>query len=192
MSYRVRRLRKHPVGLDITAFMNMIVVLVPFLLTTAVFSRLAVLELSLPAQSSSFENLKGDLQLEVVIRRNALEVGDRIGGLLRRVDNTSGGYDFRKLSSLLQELKARYPQKLDATILAEPDTSYDILVQTMDAVRVARVSQPGHAGQVELFPEISVGDAPVGSSAPAAAAQAQVPARAPVATKAPAKRRKTR
>jgi biopolymer transport protein ExbD len=160
MSARVRRLRKQPVGLDITAFMNMIVVLVPFLLTTAVFSRLAVLELSLPAGSSGFDKLKGDLQLEVVIRRDALEIGDRMGGLLRRVENTGSGYDFQTLSSLMQQLKARYPDKLEATILAEPDTSYDILVHTMDAVRVAKVSQPGHSGQVELFPEISVGDAP--------------------------------
>ena len=51
MSVRARRLRKHPAGLDITAFMNMIVVLVPFLLTTAVFSRLAVLELTLPKKA---------------------------------------------------------------------------------------------------------------------------------------------
>jgi len=158
MSARIRRLRKQPAGLDITAFMNLIVVLVPFLLTTAVFSRLAVLELTLPAGSSGFENLKGDLQLEVVIRRDALEVGDRMGGLLRRVENTSAGYDFQTLSSLMQQLKVRYPDKLAATILAEPDTSYDTLVHTMDAVRVVRSSQAGR--NIELFPEISVGDAP--------------------------------
>ncbi|HKW38888.1 MAG TPA: biopolymer transporter ExbD [Burkholderiales bacterium] len=159
MSARVRRPRRHPAGLDITAFMNMIVVLVPFLLTTAVFSRLAVLELTLPTQSSGFENLKGDLQLEIVIRRDALEVGDRIGGLLRRVENTGAGHDYQTLSSLMQQLKARYPDKVSATILAEPDTSYDTLVHTMDAVRGARAAQ-GRGGPVELFPEISVGDAP--------------------------------
>jgi hypothetical protein len=60
----------------------------------------------------------------------------------------------------MQQLKARYPDKVAATILAEPDTSYDTLVHTMDTVRVARISQPGRAGQIELFPEISVGDAP--------------------------------
>ena len=169
MSYRVRRLRKHPVGLDITAFMNMIVVLVPFLLTTAVFSRLAVLELSLPAQSSGFDKLKDDLQLEIVIRRDALEVGDRMGGLLRRVENTSKGYDFPALSSLMQQLKARFPEKLEATVLAEPDTSYDTLVQTMDAVRVAKSGPTSH---VDLFPAISVGDAPVAARAPAKAGKA--------------------
>ena len=167
MSSRVRRLRKHSLGLDITAFMNMIVVLVPFLLTTTVFSRLAVLELSLPAQSSGFDKLKGDLQLEVVIRGDALEIRDRMGGLIQRVQNTSKGYDFRTLSASMQQLKTRFPDKVEAAILAEPDTSYDILVQTMDAVRVARTAQSGPAAHVELFPEISIGDAPVATAAPA-------------------------
>ena len=167
MSARVRRLRKQGLGLDITAFMNMIVVLVPFLLTTTVFSRMAVLELSLPAQSSGFENLKGDLQLEVVIRGDALEVRDRMGGAIRRVANTDKGYDFHALSGLMQELKARFPDKVEATILAEPDTSYDVLVQTMDAVRAARTAGPGRIGHVDLFPEISIGDAPVATGAPA-------------------------
>ena len=163
MSSRIRRLRKHSPALDITAFMNMIVVLVPFLLTTTVFSRLAVLELSLPAQSSGFDNLKGDLQLEIVIRADALEVRDRMGGSIRRVENTSKGYDFQTLSALMQQLKTRFPDKVEAAILAEPDTSYDVLVQTMDAVRVARTTR----SHVELFPEISIGDAPVSTGAPA-------------------------
>jgi biopolymer transport protein ExbD len=173
MSYRVRRLRKHTPGLDITAFMNMIVVLVPFLLTTTVFSRLAVLELSLPAQSSAFDKLKGDLQLEIVIRGDALEIRDRIGGMLQRVQNTSKGYDFRTLSASMQQLKTRFPDKVEAAILAEPDTPYDILVQTMDAVRVARTSQSGPAAHVELFPEISIGDAPVATGAPAKSGKAR-------------------
>ena len=74
MSVRVRRLRKHAVELDITAFMNLIVVLVPFLLSSAVFSRLAIIELNLPAGSSSLTNLKESLQLEIVIRRDGFEV----------------------------------------------------------------------------------------------------------------------
>ena len=169
MSVRVRRLRKHAVELDITAFMNLIVVLVPFLLSSAVFSRLAIVELNLPAGSSSFTNLKENLQLEVVIRRDGLEVGDRLGGMIRRIDNTGQGYDYVALSVLMQQLKVRFPDKLDATVLAEADTSYDVLVQTMDAVRSARATQVKNAAPIELFPDISVGDAPVsGRGKPAA------------------------
>jgi len=164
MSVRVRRLRKQAVQLDITAFMNLIVVLVPFLLSTAVFSRLAILELNLPAGSSSFSNLKESLQLEIVIRRDGFEVGDRVGGLIRRVGNSASGYDYPALSVLMQQLKARFPDKLEATVLSEPETSYDVLVQTMDAVRSAKVVQAGSLSQIEMFPNISIGDAPVAGS----------------------------
>ena len=41
----VRRLRKQHAALEVTAFINLIVVLVPFLLSVAVFTRLAVVDL---------------------------------------------------------------------------------------------------------------------------------------------------
>ena len=47
-----RRLKKTQAHLEITAFINLIVVLVPFLLSTAVFTHLSVIDLSLPAQSN--------------------------------------------------------------------------------------------------------------------------------------------
>ena len=82
---RVRRLKKTPAHLEITAFINLIVVLVPFLLSTAVFTRLSVIDLALPAQSSdAIAKLDADkpLKLEVVIRRDSLQVQDRHGGSL--------------------------------------------------------------------------------------------------------------
>ncbi len=158
---RVRRLHKRPVGLDVTAFINLIVVLVPFLLSTAVFSRLAVLNLTLPAQSNSFGNLKGDLQLEVVIRPEKLVVQDRIGGNIADIPKTAAGYDFKALSQLMEELKARFPDKTEASVLAEQDTSYDTLVQVMDAVREGHVAQGTNVVRADLFPDISVGDAPI-------------------------------
>ena len=160
---RVRRLRKHAAGLEVTAFINLIVVLVPFLLSTAVFTRLSVLDLTLPAQSSgAVEQLKvEDLKLEIVIRPDALEVGDRIGGLIQRIPNASAGYDVKALSTLMQQVKSRFPQATAATVLAQPDTSYDVLVQVMDAVRETQTISGQKVAHVELFPDISIGDAPV-------------------------------
>ena len=40
-------------------------------------------------------------------------------------------------------MKAKFPEKTDATILLEPDTPYDTLVQVMDRMRVVEVNQ-GH------------------------------------------------
>jgi len=149
----VRRLRKEPAHLEITAFINLIVVLVPFLLSTAVFTRLAVLDLSLPAQNSGVAQLKpNNLQLEV---------GDRIGGLIQRIPNAGPGHDTKTLQALMVELKGKFPDKLDASVLAEPNTPYDTLVQVMDAVRGTMVAQGPRFVRTELFPNISIGDAPV-------------------------------
>lgn len=158
---RVRRLRKQHAALEVSAFINLIVVLVPFLLSTAVFTRLSVLDMTLPAQSSGVEQLKGELQLEVVIRPDALEVGDRIGGLIQRIPNAATGYDAKALGALMQQLKSRFPDQTSATVLAEPNTSYEVLVQVMDAVRASRSGHGKAIVRTELFPDISVGDAPI-------------------------------
>ncbi len=157
-----RRLHKDPAHLEITAFINLIVVLVPFLLSTAVFSRLAVMDLNLPAQQSTLEQLKGnDLQLEVVIRADALEVGDRIGGLIQRIARNGAEHDMKALAALMVQVKSRFPDKTEATVLAEPETPYDDLVQVMDAVRTSLTAQGAQLLRAELFPNISIGDAPV-------------------------------
>jgi biopolymer transport protein ExbD len=161
---RTRRLRKQPAALEVTAFINLIVVLVPFLLSTAVFTRLAVLELTLPAQNSKVEQLQANkLQLEVVIRPDALDVGDRVGGLIEHIaSKPDSGYDLKRLTALLQQVKAKFPDERAATVLAQPDTPYDTLVHVMDAMREGHTSNStGQVVKAELFPALSVGDAPL-------------------------------
>lgn len=160
---RKRRLRKPPAALEVTAFINLIVVLVPFLLSTAVFSRLAVVDLTLPAQSSGVAQLdeKKPLNLEVVIRQDALEVGDRIGGLIERIPATPNGHDTRALGMLMLQIKQKFPDANEATVLAEPNTSYDVLVHVMDAVRSINTAEGAKVVRADLFPQISVGDAPL-------------------------------
>jgi len=159
---RSSRIRRHAAELDVTAFINLIVVLVPFLLSTAVFTRLSVIDLSLPAQTSGVEQLKVDeLKLEIVIRPDAIEVGDKIGGLISRIPNTPQGHDTAALAQVIEQLKARFPTQANATVLALPDTSYDALIQVMDAVRERPVPPSGKGESVPLFPDISIGDAPL-------------------------------
>jgi biopolymer transport protein ExbD len=161
-----RRLKRHAAHLEITAFINLIVVLVPFLLSTAVFSRIAVMELKLPAPSTAEGPLAAeDLKLEVVIRKDAYEVGDRIGGLFATVDRreAAGGDKaaLKQLSGVLAQVKSRWPQAREATVLSEPDTPYDHVVQVMEQLRSTVTVHEGKPMRAELFPLIAVGDAPV-------------------------------
>jgi len=161
MNRRSRRNRQRETAeLNITAFMNLMVVLVPFLLITAVFSRMAVLELNLPGENSAPPEKQVSLQLEIIVRGGRIEVGDRNSGRAAVFANKDGEYDLRALGDYLQQVKDRYPDKLDATLLLEPDISYDSLVQVMDTVRVVQQVQEEKIVQAELFPDISIGDAP--------------------------------
>ena len=165
MKHRLRRRnhRQEPEEINITAFMNLMVILVPFLLMTAVFSRITILELNLPAAGSTNEQQEQQFELEIIVRENSVEIGDRNGGLIKHIAATDQGHDFEQISEMLQQVKARFPEKLDATLLLEENTPYDTLVHIMDSVRVARVVQAGSVMLAELFPEISIGDAPARS-----------------------------
>ena len=148
--------------LNITAFMNLMVILVPFLLITAVFSRLAILELNLPGSSTEpADPQELTFQLEVIVREGRIEVGDRNIGALGVYPNTDDGYDYEALSAKLSEIKQSYPEKTEVAILLESDIPYDTLVQVMDRVRVEEKIEDQRILRNDLFPDISIGDAPI-------------------------------
>jgi biopolymer transport protein ExbD len=158
-----RRQNPEAVELNITAFMNLMVILVPFLLMTAVFSRLTILELNLPGSSTESVDPQDQVfQLEIIVRKDKIEVGDRNQGLLGIYPNSeTGEYDYDALSSKLAELKDRYPDKTEASILLESEIEYNTLVQVMDRVRVEEEIAEDSVKRNDLFPDISIGDAPV-------------------------------
>ena len=155
---------KEVVELNITAFMNLMVVLVPFLLITAVFSQVAVLDLNLPSDGEPpAEPEAPEFHLEITVREDRIDVGDRGTGLLAIIENSREGYDLEELGGYLERVKQRFPDKADATLLLEPDVSYQTLVSVMDRVRVLERldAESNQVKTYELFPEISIGDAPL-------------------------------
>lgn len=148
--------------LNITAFMNLMVVLVPFLLMTAVFTHMTIIELNLPSLGDSAQDDKDkqEFVLHVTIRKQALILSDSRGGLIKSIERTAERHDYKTLTATLKQIKARFPDKTSATILAEQHTDYDTLVQVMDAVRMYAAVIDGSIVQAELFPDISIGDAP--------------------------------
>ena len=155
-----RRMEDAP-GLDITTFLNLMVVLIPFLLISAVFSRVTIMELSVPTSSGGSAVSTPNFTIEVIVREAGLEIanGNSVEAAFPKKD---GEYDMEMLKTILLRLKATYPEKTDATVLMEPDIPYDYLVQIMDAVRATEIQEEGseEVQKVVLFPEISIGDAP--------------------------------
>lgn len=161
---RVRRAHRDAPELNITAFMNLMVVLVPFLLISAVFSQMTILQLNLPPdnsqQQNKDQNQKKVRNFEVIMRKDGMTVSDNIGGVIKKIDNVDGKYNFKALSELLKQIKSKFPEKKNIAILLEPKIEYDQLVNAMDTVRVVTVFDSGSAVKKELFPLITIGDAP--------------------------------
>lgn len=157
---KILRRSRRPSELLLVPMIDIFTVLVTFLLMTAVFSRTVILELNLPVQQAEFREPPPGLVLEVLVRQGLLQVADRNTGPLATFPSTSQGYDFDGLGTYLQRVKAKFPEKVEATLLLEPEVPYDTLVQVMDKVRVFEVEQSGRTVQAELFPDISIGDAP--------------------------------
>jgi biopolymer transport protein ExbD len=136
------------------------VILVFFLIFTAVFSKTNILQLNLPASNTSAPvDLPKGLKLEVIIRADDLVVNDRNSGPLKVLPNTVTGLDLDGLSLFIRQVKSQFPDMTDATVLPSPATSYDTLVQVMDTVRVYQLPvQP--FSKAELFPDIAIADAP--------------------------------
>lgn len=147
--------------LNIVPMIDMMVILVFFLIFTAVFSKTNILQMNLPNNSNAAPlDLPKDLKLEVIIRPDDLVINDRNSGPLKTLANTPNGYDLDGLSEFIRRVKSQYPQMTEATILSSPNTTYDTLVQVMDTVRVYQLPvAPFSKG--ELFPDISIGDSPI-------------------------------
>jgi biopolymer transport protein ExbD len=147
--------------LNIVPMIDMMVILVFFLIFTAVFSKTNILQLNLPASSTEVPlDLPKGLKLEVIIRQDDIVVNDRNSGPLKTLANTPAGLDLDGLSEFIRRIKSQFPDMTDATILSSPATSYDILVQVMDTVRVYQLPVAPFS-KAELFPDISIGDAPI-------------------------------
>ena len=164
MSKRSARRVRIPesVELDITAFMNLMVILVPFLLITTVFTHLTVLNINLPTttQTNNSSSKKKSFEVNVIIGKKYFVVSDNNGRIIKKIKTYKTGGHFIILNKVLKQIKVRYPKKTNITILSQQNTKYDTLVNTMDAVRVFNAVEDGEIIQAELFPDISIGDAP--------------------------------
>jgi biopolymer transport protein ExbD len=146
--------------LNIVPMIVMMVILVFFLIFTAVFSKTNIVQLYLPSASTAAPlDLPKTLKLEVIIRPDDVVVNDRNSGPLKTVANTAAGPDLDALSTFIRQIKSQFPDMTDATILSSPATTYDTLVQVMDTVRVYQLPVAPFSN-AELFPDLSVGDAP--------------------------------
>ncbi|MGI9272115.1 MAG: ExbD/TolR family protein [Woeseiaceae bacterium] len=164
-----RRSKKDAYDIDVTTFLNLMVVLVPFLLITAVFSRLTIVELNLPSTAGGPASVQEGFKLEVIVREAGIELTNG-KSVIASIPNIEDEFDLETLSDYIVELKQQYPGQDAASVLMEAQIPYDYLIRVMDIVRSVEVpievpiegtEEPEEQFElVALFSEISVGDAP--------------------------------
>ncbi len=155
-----RKMIKDVVELNITAFLNLMVILVPFLLITAVFSRVTILELNLPLKNAKLiEAEKITLQLELIVRPDSFEIRDGNLGRIKYLTRDSEKTDWKSFSKVLVEIKSRFPEEKNIVLLIDQRVTYKTIIQVMDRVSSAEIVNITELEEVELFPNISIGDA---------------------------------
>lgn len=169
--------------LDITSFMNLMIVLVPVLLMMMVFSRITVVELQLPGLDAlpSDEPIENQ-QLEVLVSQQGFEVYFPQGYLVRSIPKRTpelteelpqqstqqspiSEYDFAELQTTLIQVKrtllAKEVDKNDLVLMLEDDISYQTIVTLLDTVRSYPDVVAASVVPAELFPNASLADAPL-------------------------------
>lgn len=138
------------IDLDLTPFMNIFMVLIPFLAVMAVFTRVAILEFSLPpSQTEGGIGQQGkELDISIVIT----EEGYRIVGTGKKLDLVSklrGAYQLEQLRAILKAIKLEYPSQKSLVLVLAPDVLYDDVIQFMDACRESQFPDIGLSGEIQ-------------------------------------------
>lgn len=149
---RVRR--KRSTELNLVSMIDILTVLMFFLLVNSI--GVSILGINLPNDSATAAEPPPH-NLAVLIRSTDLALTDN-GFIVKSIPLLGGGFDYTALAALMKETKARLPNESKITLLSEPGVSYEVLVSVMDAVRVDLTAVGPET--VELFPQISLGDAP--------------------------------
>ena len=158
--HHYKRNKTNTYEIDVTTFLNLMVVLIPFLLITAVFSRLTIVELDLPSNASGAAQQES-FRVEVIVREPGIEISNGTA-IIATVPKKDGDYDLESLSEMMVALKQEYPDIDSASVLMEAFIPYDYLIQVMDIVRTVELPTDveNEYELYALFSDISVGEAP--------------------------------
>ncbi len=137
------------IDLDMTPVMNLFMVLIPFLMSMAVFTHIAVIEFSLPpAQGSGGETEQiKELDISIVVTN----AGFRIVGTGKKLDiipKIRGKYQMKKLRALLKAVKFQYPSQNSVVLVFEGNILYDDIIKFMDVCRESQFPDIGLSGDI--------------------------------------------
>lgn len=138
------------IDLDVTPIMNLFMVLIPFLVSMAVFTHIAVIDFSLPPAQSEVEAEGGEtkeLDISVVITPTGFRIVGT-GKKLDMVEKERGRYRFDTFRAYLKAIKFEYPSQRSVVLVIDANVLYDDIVKFMDACRESQFPDIGLSGEV--------------------------------------------
>ncbi len=137
------------VDLDVTPVMNLFLVLIPFLVSMAVFTHLAIVEFSLPPgvsdQSEADPTTPDHIDISVVLTDKGYTIMGS-GQKLELVPKSGERYDFEALIRQLKAIKYKYPQEESIVLVVEPSVLYEDIIHFMDKCRESQFPNIGLSG----------------------------------------------
>lgn len=128
--------RDHNVDLNIVPFIDLMCVCIIFLLVTAVWTQVSMIQIGSSVYSKRTD-ASPDVpppRPEVAFRLDVVNSGFIIiiGKKQMSIPKVNGAYDDKRLVAELQSIKKQYPEKKDAVITVVEELTYDDLIHGMD------------------------------------------------------------
>lgn len=183
MSFHIKHRAQDDAELEITSFMNLMIVLVPVLLLSLTFTQVTVHDIKLPELTGGYgESDDAQSKLEVVVGADGFQIFYPEGNLIEAIPRVvyqpvddqaesseqvteaeapaeqAPQLDFERLSAVMQSIKLQLEDRRDVVLRLSPEVDYQSVVATMDAVKSYKAVLAASVVEVELFPEISLGD----------------------------------
>ncbi len=167
--------KNEEISLPLVPIMDAMVTLISYLLFSASFLAIVVIDSPAPVLADAKEqmekNKKPPLNLTLRIKEQQLFLEGGFGNLVnRRITNLpeEGGYDFNALHMALIEIKNRYPEETKLILMPDPGVAYDQIIKIMDAARRFEKTDPTlfrknpqtgvDEAENKLFPEFIFGN----------------------------------
>ena len=140
------------IDIDVTPVMNMFIILIPFLVSMAVFTQQAIVDFNLPSSAANTidKNIgEAKLKLTVVAAENyfALTIGEKI---IDSVAVKNKKYDFIKLEAILSSQKNDTTISDDIVIAVKDKVKFSEVVKIMDICKITGFNRVG-LSTAEIF-----------------------------------------
>src|SRR3974390_838368 len=109
---------RKPAELLLVPMIDIFTVLVTFVLMTAVFSRIAIMQIDLPS-SVAPKPEEPKFRLEVIVRQDGFELSDGQQSI-GTIPKVSGAYDLKALTDSVLAVKREHPTSEDASVVFCP------------------------------------------------------------------------